>query len=153
MTPEDLRSRAAPLSNLPDEELAYLASLASEREFPAGHVIFGEGESADRLFIIESGKVVLELATAGPEPKVILSLGKGDLLGVSWMFPPYQWSFTARATDTTKAIEIDAVKVREACGMDPSLKAWVLEVVAKEAVRRLQATRMQLLDVYGGRLR
>jgi CRP/FNR family cyclic AMP-dependent transcriptional regulator len=79
------------------------------------------------------------------------TLHGGDALGWSWMFPPYRWAFDARALSATEAIVIDGETLRESAATDHELGYHVVWRVAREMADRLQATRLQLLDVYGER--
>jgi CRP-like cAMP-binding protein len=72
--------------------------------FKKGQAILREGEFANRFYLIESGKVILESGAGFGDPVIIETIGPGDLLGWSWMFPPYVWHFTARAVEPTEAI-------------------------------------------------
>ncbi len=151
MNVDELREKAELLELLSDEHLSLLASIVDEVAYPASEVLFREDQPADKFFIVEKGLVGLELDTPGIEPMVILSLGPTELVGVSWMFPPYKWKWTARAIRDSQLLAFDAVRVRARCEEDPELKLWILQMVADQAVRRLHSTRVQLLDLYESR--
>jgi CRP-like cAMP-binding protein len=151
MNGDELREKAELLESLSDEHLSLLASIVDEVAYPASEVLFREDQPADKFFIVEKGLVGLELGTPGIEPIVILSLGPTELVGVSWMFPPYKWKWTARAIRDSQLLAFDAVRVRARCEEDPELKLWILQMVADQAVRRLHSTRVQLLDLYESR--
>ena len=89
-------------------QLALLIDCAEAGDFDAGEVILREGDLANRFYLIESGKVVLDSGEEFGEPVVVGTIGAGDLLGWSWMFPPYVWHFAARAILPTKAISFMA---------------------------------------------
>ncbi|MGI9584025.1 MAG: cyclic nucleotide-binding domain-containing protein [Acidimicrobiia bacterium] len=148
MNKNDLRRRAAILEEFPENELGFLASIAEERSFEPGELLFRENRDADEFYIVEEGLVGLELATPGVEPIVILSIGPSEVAGISWMIPPYRWALSARAIRDTHVIAIDGRRLREQCEADDQLKLWVLQIVALEASKRLHATRVQLLDMY-----
>ena len=151
MNVDELREKAELLELLSDEHLSLLASIVDEVAYPASEVLFREDQPADKFFIVEKGLVGLELDTPGIEPMVILSLGPTELVGVSWMFSPYKWKWTARAIRDSQLLAFDAVRVRARCEEDPELKLWILQMVADQAVRRLHSTRVQLLDLYESR--
>jgi CRP-like cAMP-binding protein len=71
------------------------------------------------------------------------------VLGWSWLFPPYRWHFDARALELTRAIALDGKCLREKCEEDHDLGYELVKRVAQIIMERLQATRLQLLDVYG----
>ncbi len=136
------------LAHLTDEEIAFLESVAIESEFAEGEVLFEEDSEATRFYIVISGKVGLELVSPRRRPIVIQTLGRGELVGLSWFFPPHTWSWRARALDPTRTLGFDAAAVRAKCVEDHNLSEQVLRIVAKQAVNRLHATRTQLLDLY-----
>ena len=76
------------------------------------------------------------------------TLGKGDLLGLSWLVPPYEWQFSATAVHDTTAFELNAPTVRAACETDPVLGYELLRRVLPAASSRLQAARIRMLDLY-----
>lgn len=151
MDVDELRDKAELLASLSDEQLGVLASVVAEGTFPASEVLFREDQPADEFFIVEKGLVSLELVTPGIEPMVILSLGPTELVGISWMFPPYKWQWTARAIKDSELLVFDAVGVRAQCEEDAELKLLVLQMVADQAVKRLHTTRVQLMDLYESR--
>lgn len=108
------------LAGLNRTQLALLTDCAMATRFKKGQTILREGEFANRFYLIESGKVVLESEAGLGEPLVIETLGAGDLLGWSWMFPPYVWHFTARAIESTEAIFFYGTILREYCERDHS---------------------------------
>jgi len=106
---------------------------------------------ANRFYLIESGKVVLESVEKSGNPLIIETIGAGDLLGWSWMFPPYAWNFTARATEPTNAIFFYGTILREYCERDPSLGYELFKRMAPVILRRLQAARKKMLSIQAGR--
>jgi hypothetical protein len=92
------------LAGMNREQLALLTDCARPVHFEKGQIIFREGEIANRFYLIEAGKVVLESSEGLGNPAIIDTITPGDLLGWSWMFPPYTWQFTARAVESTAAI-------------------------------------------------
>jgi len=136
------------LADLSANEIEFLESVASEVHFARGDVLFEEDAVADTFYILQEGTVGLQLTTPGEPPMVIQTLGSGDLLGVSWALPPYRWSWQATAVTDTALIAFDAEKVRQRCEVDGRLAHQILRLVAREAIRRLNAARTQLLDLY-----
>ena len=94
-------------------QLLLLTDCAIAAHFDVGQIIMCEGELANRFYLIESGKVVLESGDLLGKPVVVDTIGSGDLLGWSWMFPPYAWHFTARAVEPTEAIFFYGTILRE----------------------------------------
>jgi CRP/FNR family cyclic AMP-dependent transcriptional regulator len=117
--------------------------------FGAGDMLLREGERAERFFVLREGRVALEIAAPGGSPLVIDTLADGDVLGLSWLFEPYRWQFDARALDPVHAVAFDAASLRGRCETDHELGYELMRRFGASMLRRLQATRLQLLDVYG----
>lgn len=125
--------------------LTPLAACAMPTEFKAGELIFREGEMANRFYLIIEGRVQLE-AEAPDRPGVLVDyIGAGDVLGWSWLFPPYTWNFTARAVEPVRAIFFYGTWLREQCDTDPALGYELMKRTTAVVIRRLHAARQQLV--------
>lgn len=122
---------------------------ASNVRFDAGEFILREGEEANHFFLIRHGKVSLEVFAPNRGSLAIQTLEEGDILGWSWLIPPYQWRFDARAVELTRAIALDGKCLRAKCEEDHDLGYELLKRFTAILGRRLDATRFQLLDLYG----
>lgn len=140
--------RAQPfLRGMPEDHLARLATWCRHVEVPARHRLFSEGQTADRFWLIDAGQVELDARVPGHGRLIIDTLGRGDVVGVSWHLPPYQWRFGAVATQPMQAFEFDARAVRAACEDDQALGYEFSRRFAAVLVRRLQSTRTRLLEM------
>ena len=135
------------LAGMNHTQLTLLTDCAMASHFKKGQTILREGEFANRFYLVESGKVVLESAAGLGEP-VPINLGAGDLLGWSWMFPPYVWQFTARALEPTTAIFFYGTILREYCEKDHSLGYELFKRMSVVMMKRLQAARKQMLSTH-----
>lgn len=117
--------------------------------FAPGQYLFREGESADQLYLIRHGRVALEMAAPGRGGVTFQTVGKGEIVGVSWLIPPYRWTYDAKALDLVRAISMDATCLRSKCEADHHLGYEMMKRFVPVLVERLQATRLQILDVYG----
>jgi CRP/FNR family transcriptional regulator, cyclic AMP receptor protein len=140
------------LAGMNHTQLTLLTDCAVARHFNTGQTILREGDFANGFYLIETGKVALESEAGFGESIPIQILGAGDLLGWSWMFPPYVWQFTARAIEPTTALFFYATIVREYCEKDHSLGYELLKRISAVMVKRLQAAHEQMLSIYFGRL-
>ncbi|MEA2058808.1 MAG: cyclic nucleotide-binding domain-containing protein [Actinomycetota bacterium] len=131
-----------------EDHLQKMAACASAVEFVPGQTIFHEGAPADVCYLVLDGDVALELTAPGRGPHVIQTLHAGDILGWSWLFPPFKWSFDAQSLVQTSAIRFDAAELRAAKEADLAFGYDLLKRFAEVMVRRLQAARLQLLDIY-----
>jgi len=92
--------------------------------------------------------VALEIFAGHRGPITVETLEDGDIVGWSWLFPPYRWRFDARAVETTRAIALNGKCLRTKSEQDHDLGYELLKRFARIVEERLQATRLQLLDVY-----
>jgi CRP/FNR family cyclic AMP-dependent transcriptional regulator len=133
----------------PAELVRIVAGCARNHIFHAGEYLFHEGEPANEFFLIRQGKVALEIDAPGHAPIIFETSGVGDFVGASWLIPPYRWVFDARAVELTRATGIDAACLRGKCEADHDLGYEMMKRFLPVLVRRLHATRLQVLDVYG----
>lgn len=131
-------------------QLETLAVTATEVLFPARHRIFADGEYADRFWLIESGYVVLDVPVPGQGLAVVGRIGIGGMLGWSWLLPPYQRTSGAVCATEVRALEFNALAVRERCATDAVLRYELTRRLLQEAAGRLRDTTAVLVT---GRLR
>ncbi len=136
------------LAGMNRAQLALLTDCAMATHFKKGQTILREGEFANRFYLIESGKVVLESGYGFGDPVMIETIGAGDLLGWSWMFPPYVWQFTARAVEPTTAIFFYGTILRECCEKEQSLGYELFKRMSVVMMKRLQAARKRMLSTH-----
>jgi CRP/FNR family transcriptional regulator, cyclic AMP receptor protein len=122
---------------------------ASTVRFQAGSYLFHEGDPADRLFLVRRGRVALELLVPGRGPLIVDTVQAGELLGVSWLFPPYRWQLDARAVKPVEALAADGAALRAACEQDPRFGYQLTQRIGAVMQHRLQSARVRLLDLYG----
>lgn len=134
------------LSGLSEPHQKILVDCAMLQQFAEGERIFNEGDPANRFYLILEGEVALESGGGENEPVLIQKISGGDVLGWSWLFPPYYWHFSARATKPTKAIFFYGTRLRELCETDASLGYQLMTRIAAVVIQRLQATRKELLE-------
>lgn len=126
-----------------------LMSLSQDVFFPAGTRIFEEGGKADRFWVIRTGSVVLDTPVPEHRPAEVETLRPGDLLGCTWLFPPYTWHLGAEAQSDVRAEEFDATVVRALSRADPVFGEALARRVAEIIAHRMQSARIRLLDQYG----
>jgi CRP/FNR family cyclic AMP-dependent transcriptional regulator len=136
------------LAGMSRTHLALLTDCAIAAHFKKGQTILREGDFANRFYLIESGRVVLESGESLGEPVKVDTIGPGDLLGWSWMFQPYVWHFTARAVEPTEEIFFYGTILREYCERDHSLGYELFKRMAPVMLRRLQAARKKMLSIH-----
>jgi CRP/FNR family cyclic AMP-dependent transcriptional regulator len=133
-------------SGMSAQEVSILAANAMRVFYPAGETIFREGDPANRFYLIESGEVALEAYTIPTNAIRIQTIKAGDVLGWSWLFPPYTWHFDARTVEPTTAIFLYATHIREVCEDRPEMGYDVMQRIAEVVINRLQETRKQLTE-------
>ena len=131
--------------------LSLVTGCAKNVRFEAGQYLFHEGDSADWFYLIRHGRVALDVTTPGRPPTTFQTVGAGNIVGVSWLVPPYRWVYGAKAMELTRAIAMDAVCLRRKCEDDHDLGYDLMMRFMPVLIERLHATRLQILDVYGTR--
>lgn len=131
------------------EFLDLVSGCAKNARFAAGAYLCQEGETADQIYLIRTGSVALEIAQPGHGRMTFLTAGPDDVVGLSWLVPPYRWTFDARAVGEVRAIAVDAQCLRGKCETDSALGYEVMKRFMPVIVERLHETRLQLLNLYG----
>jgi len=135
-------------AEFPPRYLELVAGCASNVRFAPGEIIFHEGEDAAKFYLIREGKVELNIVSERRGPLRIVTLQEDDILGWSWLFPPYRWKFSARAVEPTRAFAMDGQCLREKAEHDHDLGYELLKRFARVSESRLDTMRLQLIKVY-----
>jgi CRP/FNR family transcriptional regulator, cyclic AMP receptor protein len=146
---EDLMAEHKFFSDLEPAHRSVVAGCGSNKTIKAGDYLLREGDPANEFFAIRSGKVSIGIYVPNRGETVVETLGPGDVAGWSWLFPPYTTHFDTLATDTTHVIAFDGSCLRKKCDADPALGYALMKRFAVLVIVRMQATRLQLLDMYG----
>jgi len=136
------------LAGLKPAHLAMLSANAVRLSYRPGDVIFREGDPANRFYLIERGKVLLESERRDEPSLPIQVIGSGDVMGWSWLFPPYYWHFDARTLEPTTAICFYGTRLREQCERDHDLGYELMKRMVAVVIQRLQTTRRQFLPAH-----
>lgn len=136
---------------LAPEYLQFIVTCASNVHFKAEAYLFREGQDSKHFYVLRHGRVALEIFAPGRGAITIQTLGPGDILGWSWLVPPHKKQFSARAVEEVRATAFDGACIRRKCEEDAKLGYELLKRFAAIMGERLQATRLQLLDLYGTR--
>lgn len=148
MTTADDLAAFAPLASLDRAELETLARAGRDVGYRAGQRLIVEGQRADRCWLIRTGRILLDSQVPGRGDVVVQSIGPGDLLGWSWLVPPYRWHFGAVTAEPVQAIEFEAAGLAEIADADPRFGRELTLLMFEALLGRLQATRARLLDLY-----
>ena len=148
-TIEQLIAESPTFAGLDESRLELIAGCAHNEHVEAGTLLLREGEPADVFFLIRRGVVALEVHAPGRGSLQIETLVAGDVVGWSWLFPPYRWHMDGRAVESFSLVAFDGACLRGKCEDDHDLGYELMKRFAANVVDRLQATRFQLLDVYG----
>jgi CRP/FNR family transcriptional regulator, cyclic AMP receptor protein len=132
-----------------ESHLHVLVGCSSNVVFKPGEFIGREGDPADEFYLVRHGKVTVETFAPGRGPVTIDTVVEGEVMGWSWMIPPYTSHFDARALELTRAIRVDAACLRKKLEEDHDLGYEVMKRFVQLILRRLHNTRLQLLDWYG----
>lgn len=137
------------LAGLGQDWLSLLAGCGQRARFAVGTYLLREGDEADALYLIHEGRVAIEIHAPGRGPLVVETVGPGQVVGLSWVSPPYRWQFDAQAVEPVVAVAIDSACLRALLGEHPALGFALLERLTAVVLERLQTTRVRLLDLYG----
>ncbi len=148
-TLEDLIAASPVFAGMAPSHLELIAGCGANEHVPSGAHLFREGQPAERFYLIREGAVALEVDAPGRGEVVIETLHAGDVVGWSWLFPPYRWQFDGCAVEPARLVAFDGLCLRGKCEADHELGYQLMRRFAAAIVERLQATRLQLLDVYG----
>lgn len=146
---EDILSRHPFLLDLPSTCLSAVARIARQRHFPAGTRLLQHDVEIVEFYLLEEGRVALEIDSPQCGDIFVQTLGPGAILGWSWLIPPYRSHFDATALEDVDAIAVDAAGMRAAMEHDHDLGYAFLIRLMPTLLGRLQACRMQVMDVYG----
>jgi CRP/FNR family cyclic AMP-dependent transcriptional regulator len=136
-------------TDLGQEHCRHVGGCARNVRFEPGEYLLHEGDAANEFYLIREGRVALDIHAPGRPEITFQTLGPGEIVGVSWLVPPYRWTYNARALERVRAISLDAACLRGKCEKDHDLGYEMMTRFVPVLVQRLQATRLQLLDVYG----
>jgi CRP-like cAMP-binding protein len=136
-------------SGLTAEQLELIGGCGSHTGFEAGETLFREGDPADTFYVVRRGTVAIDLHGAARGPLTVETVDAGEVLGWSWLFPPYTWHFDVRAVTPVRATVFDGACLRGKCDDDPALGYELMKRFARVFSDRLASTRLRLLDVYG----
>jgi len=120
--------------------------------FESGEFLCREGAAADQFFLVRHGRVALQLFAPGRGAVTFQTLGPGEMFGMSWLAPPYKWTYDAKALELTRALSIDGACLRRKCDADHNLGYEIMQRFLSTTIEKLHATRLQMLDVYGAKV-
>ena len=135
-------------SGMKEEFLELISGCAKNVRFEAGQYMFHEGQPADQFYLLRSGRVALQIS-APERTLTVQTVGEDEIVGASWLVPPYRWGFDAKALELSRAIAMDAACLRGKCEGDHDLGYEMMKRFMPVLIQRLHATRLQILDVYG----
>ena len=136
------------LAGLSDSHMQVLVGCASNVRFAEGSPLIHEGEVANKFYLVRTGRIALETDVNARGKIRIQTVGPGDVLGWSWLISPYRWHFNALAVADVRAVALDGECLRKKCEDDHDFGYEMLSRFSQVMERRLEATRMQLLDLY-----
>ncbi len=136
-------------AGLDADALRLIAGCASNVLFAPGEYIFSQGQAAGRCYVIRAGRVALEVHSPTRGPLSIDTMDEGEVLGWSWLIPPYRYFGDARAVTQVRATVLDGACLRGKCEADAQLGYQLLKRVTAVMYQRLESARVRLLDLYG----
>jgi CRP-like cAMP-binding protein len=147
-TVEQLLGKHPFIKGLSEDHLHLLAGCSQLARYESGQFLFREGERARAFYLVRRGRVAIATLTPHQGLITIQTVGDGDVLGWSWLVPPYEWHFAARAVEPTAVIVVNGDCVRGKCEEDRAFGYLIMRRVAQVMASRLEAMHLQLLNVY-----
>ncbi len=129
--------------------LEQVASISELVEQPAGTLIFREGEPASHVYLVFHGNISLEVCAPSVGCRRIFTVSDGELLGWSPLFEQTRLTASARTLTPARLLKINAGQLLTLCEHNPRFGYEIMRRVGLALAKRLSATRLQLLDVYG----
>lgn len=136
------------LQKLSEQHRLRLAAGVKPFTVAPGQFLAREGEPAHAFYLIQSGHVAIGTHLAERGMVAVQTIGPGEVVGWSWLLPPFRWHFDARAVDAVQGLAFDAAWLREQCEQDHELGYHILKQLLTVVSSRLTASRVQRLDIY-----
>jgi len=134
---------------LDDASLEFITACAADERFDAGQKIFREGQPADKFYLVRHGTVNMEVRVPGRNAIILQTCKDGEVIGWSWIVPPFRWKWDARATSPTWLVSFDGTCLRGKLDSDPALGYAMYKRFTQVIAERLRNARLQILDIYG----
>ena len=129
--------------DLQQEYLDFVVGCASNVVFKKEDIIMKESDPADKFYLIREGTAAIQITSS----ITIQTLHGGDILGWSWLIPPYRYRFNCRAVEKVRAIALDGKCLREKCEKNHDLGYELLKRLTSVFTQRLEATRQQIISL------
>jgi len=136
------------LHDLDTSNLKKLASIAAEVEFPEGEIIHEAGDLGKAIYLVEEGQVNIDVDAPDGSRVTVLTVGPGQIFGLSSLFPPQRKKGTARVVQPTRAIVIDSKKLLRLFESNHELERVIMGRTAKIINERIKATWLQLAKIF-----
>jgi CRP/FNR family cyclic AMP-dependent transcriptional regulator len=133
---------------LAPEPIAFLAECARPRRLERNQSLFHHGDHARHFYLIRAGRIAREVPAIQGPTLLLEDLGPGEVIGWSWLIPPYRWSFEARATEPADLLEFDGSCVLARCEADPAFGYEILKRFAELMSHRLMHARQRMMDAW-----
>jgi CRP-like cAMP-binding protein len=146
---QELIARHPFLDGVDPQHLPLLAVGALPVCFVPGQIIAREGDEATHFYLILKGRIALEALIPAQGQVKFQTIGTGEALGWSWLFPPFRWHFSARALEEAEAVQLETARLRAAADANPKFGYELARRLTSVLLQRLQATNLQLRDFYG----
>jgi CRP-like cAMP-binding protein len=148
---ENLINKLQGISFLHDIDPAHLeqiASIAEARVYDASDVLFHEGEPAEYVYLVVTGKIKLELCPSTIYQKNLMTVGPGEMLGWSAFVEECNYASTGVVVAPTQLIRIEGKRLRAICDREPEFGYDFMHRIMRALAQRLTTTWSQLAHVY-----
>ena len=129
-----------------DDQLDTLTAHATEQAFPRGAILFTQDQDADSFFIVREGRILVEIPSLYGPPLEVQTLGADEVLGWSWLIPPYKWTFAAKAEQDSRVLVFDGKALLDRCEANPEFGYALMKRFAGLMSERLHAARLKMME-------
>lgn len=136
-------------SDMQAEYVDLIAGCGRNIVFKPDEWLAREGDMADEFYVIRAGRVAIEAEFPGRGWVTLQTVDAGEIVGWSWVFPPYKWTFDLRARETVHVVALDGKCLRTKCQADKAMGYELMQRFSRIMAERLRAARLQMMDIYG----
>ena len=133
--------------DLEQEYFDFIVGCATNVQFEEGEIIMKENDPADKFFLVREGMAAIDIPISESKIITIQTVGSGDIVGWSWLIPPYKYRFNCRIVEDIRAIVLDGKCLREKCEKNHDLGYELLKRLTVVFTQRLEATRKQIISL------
>lgn len=144
--PDDIESVAI-FRGLSEEQISKVLALGVKETFPSGTTVFHQGDEAQALYVVDSGRVAINTSIQDGKWAPVCIVSSGGVFGWSCLVPPYQLTASATTFEETTVSRFDGADLRELFSREPAIGYVMIQNVGGLISSRLKNVRLELIGV------